>query len=83
MGQCETEECLDRRRSLQRWMTVSLGMLVVGGTAAALGWTACLRNNAPAADVTPIRRSSGQPRLSGIGLLRTESAWGLSAAATF
>jgi hypothetical protein len=83
MGQCSTDECWNQRESLVRWTTVSLGVVLVGGTVAALGWATMLRNNAPAADVAPAGRTSVQPRLSGIGLLRTQSAWGLSASAAF
>jgi hypothetical protein len=83
MGQCSTDECREQQQSLRRWMLASLGVVLVGGTTALIGWITMLRNNSTAADVTPLRRSSEQPKLSGIGLLRTESAWGLSAAATF
>ena len=83
MGMCSTDECWSNQRTLRRWTLVSLGVAVVGGITAVLGWTTLLRNNAPAAEVSPIRRSSAQPRLSAIGLLRSESAWGLSAAAAF
>jgi hypothetical protein len=83
MGQCSTDECWEQQHALRRWMLASLGVVLVGGTTALIGWITMLRNNSPAADVTPLRRSSNQPKLSGIGLLRTEGAWGLAAAATF
>ena len=83
MGLCTTDECRNRRKTIVLWETISLGVMAVGGTAALLGWIALARNNAPAATVAPIQERRQRARLSEIGLLHTERAWGLSAAAVF
>lgn len=79
MGSCSTDDCRSVQRTAFVAMSVSLGVVAVGGATALLGWITFARNNAPAAEV----RRSSRPTLSGFGLLRTEAAWGVSAAAAF